>query len=540
MIRAIVLAASCTSPGLANTPEQVFATAAPSIVVVINGDIQGSGVVVAQKLVATNCHVVANARVPVTVRQGRVSHAAQRAATDTERDLCLLEVPTLEARPVAIGQAASLRVGMPVYAIGAPAGLELSLSAGLVSALRQTATVPMVQTTAPISPGSSGGGLFDQRALLVGITTSQMRTGQNLNFAIPAEWLSAALTGHERWQRCRVMPESRCLIVAALTNARLIVEPSTRGSALAGIARAQAQAGDRQGAVLTLAEAVATVQEVSDAYARVSVHMSIGKAQAQLGDRQAAARSFDTARAAGLSIQDPSTRRGSLGGIAYAQAQAGDITAALITAREIGVGPTRALALMLVAQVQSQNGDRQGASQSLAQALVAARGGAGLYQGVHYRASVIAHIARTHAEAGDRQEAAKALTESLTIARGISDELERAWAYSAIAGAQAAMGDVTAAHATARQFTSTIQTFHDLALSYIVEAQVRAGDTTAAFNTVRLISSVNQSRSFAKIALAQHAVGNISGAIATAENIDPGEWRANVLASIAARPATRR
>jgi S1-C subfamily serine protease len=45
----------------------------------------------------------------------------------------------------------------------------------------------MLQTTAPISPGSSGGGLFDERGNLVGITTSSLRSAQSVNFAIPAE-----------------------------------------------------------------------------------------------------------------------------------------------------------------------------------------------------------------------------------------------------------------------------------------------------------------------------------------------------------------
>jgi S1-C subfamily serine protease len=82
------------------------------------------------------------------------------------------------------------RVGQRVYAIGSPQGLELTLSEGLVSALRQTTNGSIIQTTAPISPGSSGGGLFNANGQLVGIVTFQSRTGQNLNFALPAHWIS--------------------------------------------------------------------------------------------------------------------------------------------------------------------------------------------------------------------------------------------------------------------------------------------------------------------------------------------------------------
>jgi len=84
-----------------------------------------------------------------------------------------------------------------VYAIGAPQGLELTLSEGLISGLRKLEEdLPrhkvrnVIQTTAAISPGSSGGGLFDARGQLVGITTFLLTAGQSLNFAIPTYYIS--------------------------------------------------------------------------------------------------------------------------------------------------------------------------------------------------------------------------------------------------------------------------------------------------------------------------------------------------------------
>jgi serine protease Do len=85
---------------------------------------------------------------------------------------------------------ATLAVGTKVYAIGAPQGLELSLSDGVVASLRPLGGSSLIQTTAAISAGSSGGGLFDSLGRLVGITTFQSRTGQNLNFAVPADWIN--------------------------------------------------------------------------------------------------------------------------------------------------------------------------------------------------------------------------------------------------------------------------------------------------------------------------------------------------------------
>jgi len=82
-------------------------------------------------------------------------------------------------------------VGERVYALGAPEGFDLTLSEGLISGLRRRGGTNVIQTTAPISHGSSGGGLFDLEGRLVGITTYYIEDGQSLNFAIAAELASS-------------------------------------------------------------------------------------------------------------------------------------------------------------------------------------------------------------------------------------------------------------------------------------------------------------------------------------------------------------
>jgi tetratricopeptide (TPR) repeat protein len=72
--------------------------------------------------------------------------------------------------------------------------LELSISEGIVSQLRG-GPPPFIQTTAAISPGSSGGGLFDAEGRLVGLTALYLEGGQNLNFALPVEWIAAVKPG---------------------------------------------------------------------------------------------------------------------------------------------------------------------------------------------------------------------------------------------------------------------------------------------------------------------------------------------------------
>ena len=90
-------------------------------------------------------------------------------------------------------------MGEPVYAVGTPQGLELSLSEGIVSQLHG-GPPPLIQTTVAISQGSSGGGLFNAEAELVGITTFYLKDAQSLNFALPVEWIDevARRKTHER------------------------------------------------------------------------------------------------------------------------------------------------------------------------------------------------------------------------------------------------------------------------------------------------------------------------------------------------------
>jgi S1-C subfamily serine protease len=147
-----------------------------------------SGVVVGPGRVVTSCHAVAStAAVQVRVRNQRLPTRLEYA--DLERDLCQLEVDELNRRAVRIVAATQLKVGQRVYAIGTPKGLELTLSEGLISSLRPRARSFVIQTSAPMSRGSSGGGLFDDEGRLVGIAAFQYARGQNLNFAVPASWV---------------------------------------------------------------------------------------------------------------------------------------------------------------------------------------------------------------------------------------------------------------------------------------------------------------------------------------------------------------
>lgn len=178
----------------AKTPEQIYQQASRSVVVIQAFDReenpinQGGGVVVGRETVVTNCHVVEGSAKLVVSYSGEQFYASVTHA-DHERDLCQLAVPRLTA-PRAALWTGRLRVGQRVYAIGAPEGLELTFTEGLISSLREFEGSQYIQTSAAISQGSSGGGLFDSEGRLIGITAFFLQDGQNLNFAAPASWIS--------------------------------------------------------------------------------------------------------------------------------------------------------------------------------------------------------------------------------------------------------------------------------------------------------------------------------------------------------------
>lgn len=148
---------------------------------------QGSAIAITDHLLLTNCHVVKDRPIIKLWQDGKRADATL-VAGDEATDRCVLRTDQLTLVPITgVRKVDSLAIGERVFAIGAPITLERTLSEGLISGIRHDVGRTLVQTSAPISPGSSGGGLFDDRGNLVGITTLASRSrAQNLNFAIAA------------------------------------------------------------------------------------------------------------------------------------------------------------------------------------------------------------------------------------------------------------------------------------------------------------------------------------------------------------------
>jgi S1-C subfamily serine protease len=152
----------------------------------------GTGFVVrADGWIATNLHVlVGGPHVKVTLRDQREFDVVELLAASPEYDLALVRVEARGLPTLFLGDSDAMRPGDPVIAIGNPLGLEDTVSNGLVSARRKIDGFEVLQVSAPIAPGSSGGPLFNERGEVVGVATAILQGGQNLNFGVPVRYLA--------------------------------------------------------------------------------------------------------------------------------------------------------------------------------------------------------------------------------------------------------------------------------------------------------------------------------------------------------------
>lgn len=188
------VASSPPSPPATLTPAQIAARATPAVVSIRGAGTLGTGFVVRKDgWIATNLHVIAGAReLTVATTDRHVYPVVDVLAVDAERDLALVRVDAKDLGTVALGDSDVVRAGDSVVAIGHPMGLEDTVSNGLVSAVRAVApALTVLQISAPIAPGSSGGPLFSDKGEVIGVATAYGTEGQNLNFGVPVSYLKA-------------------------------------------------------------------------------------------------------------------------------------------------------------------------------------------------------------------------------------------------------------------------------------------------------------------------------------------------------------
>lgn len=210
----------------------------------------GSGAVIDHNgHIVTNLHVVEGAdQVTVTLFDG-TSYEATPVGADPVNDIAVLKIdaPAESLHPIRIGDSSRLKVGMRVFAIGNPFGLERTMTTGIISSLNRTLTVRgnrtvknVIQIDAAVNPGNSGGPLIDSHGTIIGLNTAiASRTGQSagVGFAIPSNLLRRVvpqLVRHGRVIRPeigiqRVYQTEQGLLIATLTADGPAAQAGLRG-----------------------------------------------------------------------------------------------------------------------------------------------------------------------------------------------------------------------------------------------------------------------------------------------------------------------
>lgn len=159
----------------------------------------------------TNHHVIREAReIEAAMMDGRRLRAWV-VGQDASTDLAVLRVETSGLPYAMLGESAGLRVGQLVIAMGNPYGFQSTVSTGVVSALGRTLRSlegrlieNIIQHTAPLNPGNSGGPLLDSHGRVVGINTAIIAQAQGIGFSIPAataRWVVSQLLSRGRVRR---------------------------------------------------------------------------------------------------------------------------------------------------------------------------------------------------------------------------------------------------------------------------------------------------------------------------------------------------
>lgn len=180
------------------TGDEVYSLCSPSIYTLYGLDknqqpiAQGSAVAITENILATNCHVAMSGNI-ILVKMHNNYEAGLLLYKDETEDLCFVTVQSGNFFPVKLKNSEEVDIGEEVYAIGNPEGLEKTISNGIISNKQKKNNILYLQTDAPITFGSSGGGLFDTEGYLIGITTWSDTQSGDLNFAIPSDYVSEIL-----------------------------------------------------------------------------------------------------------------------------------------------------------------------------------------------------------------------------------------------------------------------------------------------------------------------------------------------------------
>lgn len=176
---------------------EIYSRYSPSIVSIKTKDKygkeigMGSGFIISKNgILVTNSHVIKSAYQLEVKIDSKVFQDVFVVKNNSGSDIAILKIDATGLVPLAIGDSDTLKSGQFIVALGNPMGLEQSVSSGIISAIRSSRNIKLIQMTTPVSPGSSGGPVLNEYGEVIGIATmASFFIAQNLNFAIPINYL---------------------------------------------------------------------------------------------------------------------------------------------------------------------------------------------------------------------------------------------------------------------------------------------------------------------------------------------------------------
>lgn len=205
IISTLVIFVSVVQSAYCESARKIAESTFPSVVLLIMEDANrqpvslGSGFFVSNNVVATAFHLIENTAggYAKIVGQNIKYEIAGIVGIDQKRDLALLSLKNANQPFLSLGNSRQVAVGDEVFAVGNPQGLEGTFSQGIVSGIRSVDSDTLIQITASLSPGSSGGAVLNAEGKVIGIAVATFQGGQNLNFAIPVQYLASLLLNQQ-------------------------------------------------------------------------------------------------------------------------------------------------------------------------------------------------------------------------------------------------------------------------------------------------------------------------------------------------------
>lgn len=211
----------------------IFEKSAKSVVVVtcVKSDdkvVQGSGVILrSDGVIATNFHVCGNAQSGrVKLGNGDVYDDVSILETDERKDIAILKIKGIGLPALSMADSDQVKTGSTIYAIGAPLGLEGSITSGIVSSIRPVSEMfssiegfRVMQISTPVAHGSSGCPVLNDRGEVIGLVFAGRPDGQNLNAAIPINYVQPLVNTTKLGIALKQFPKSVSVNAAATPQA---------------------------------------------------------------------------------------------------------------------------------------------------------------------------------------------------------------------------------------------------------------------------------------------------------------------------------